>query len=303
MSDDSIGRLFPLGGPVRRELIVGRDGEIEDLARRMGEGLSAMLVGPRRIGKTTVCDAVCGEVEALGALVVRIDVPERTDSETLLQLIVDSCSRLSLQDLAGKALGIARPLVEEILSEAGLPLDLASLDSPSQTAPLPSRTILDLPGQMARRQGRRALLYLDELQRVASYADGGQVLGDLVDLYGASEDVVLLVDGSEERALETLFAAPMNFGKLVDRVTLAERIPLEVWRGPLIERFAAAGLELSAERRDDLLTFSDGHPYATMAAARYTALAARRTDTDTIGEFDVRMGIDEAERHLEDDRG
>lgn len=44
-----------------------------------------------------------------------------------------------------------------------------------------------------------------------------------------------------------------------------------------------------------------GRPYATMAACRYTALAARKTRSSTVAEFDVQMGIDEAERHLQDD--
>lgn len=38
-----------------------------------------------------------------------------------------------------------------------------------------------------------------------------------------------------------------------------------------------------------------------MAAARYTAQSARRTSSDTASEFDGQMGIDEADRHLQDD--
>jgi hypothetical protein len=38
-----------------------------------------------------------------------------------------------------------------------------------------------------------------------------------------------------------------------------------------------------------------------MAAARYTALSARKLDADHIGEFEVQMGIDEARRHIGDD--
>jgi hypothetical protein len=54
-----------------------------------------------------------------------------------------------------------------------------------------------------RAEGKRALLFLDELQRVVDYADGENVLCDLVDIYGASTDAVVLVDGSNERAERT----------------------------------------------------------------------------------------------------
>lgn len=301
MSDEALGALFPLGGPVPPDLIVGRRGEIEEVERRLREGLSTMLLGPRRIGKTTVCKAVCGQIKDSGALVVQVDVPERPDSEDLLQQIVDSCSRLSLEALAADASRVARPLVEQILADLGLPLDLSTLAGASGAEELPTRAVLDLPAEMARREGRPALLFLDELQRVTSYRDGEQVLRDLIDLYGGSGDVVLLVDGSEERAMEEMFGEPVHFGRLVDRLPLADRIAPGVWREPLTARFARAGLRLPDEARERLLDWSDGRPYATMAAARYTALAARRTASSTIADFDIGMGIDEAMRHLEDD--
>lgn len=46
-----IGPLFPLGGPVPPELIIGRRGEIEEIGQRVREGMSTLLSGPRRIGK------------------------------------------------------------------------------------------------------------------------------------------------------------------------------------------------------------------------------------------------------------
>jgi len=72
-------------------------------------------------------------------------------------------------------------------------------------------------------------------------------------------------------------------------------------RAPLTQRFAAAGLRLPDEQRERLLEWRDGAVYPTMTAARYTALNARKTGSDTITDFDVEMGLDEARRHLEDD--
>jgi len=302
MSDprEPIGTLFPLGGPVPPDLIIGRRGDIDEIGGRLREGMSTMFAGPRRIGKTTVCAAVCEQLRREGALVIEVDVPERADSRALLQLIIDACSRISLARRSRSALRVARPAIEKLLSEYGVPLDLAALGrEPAEE--LPARAVLSLPAEFARRAGKRALLFLDELQRVVDYSDGETVLCDLIDIYGGSQDAVVLVDGSNERALGGMFGAPVHFGKLVDRRTLDPRIPLTSWRGPLTERFSRAGLLLEETPREELLKWSDGHPYATMAAARYTALSARNTSSDTVTGFDVRMGIDEAERHLRDD--
>jgi hypothetical protein len=296
---EPIGTLFPLGGPVAPDLIVGRRGEIEEIGGRLREGMSTMLAGARRIGKTTVCAAVCEQLGSEGALVIEVDVPERGDSRALLQLIIDACSRISLARRSRSALRAARPAIEKLLSEYGVPLDLGTLDREPEE--LPARAVLSLPAELARAEGRRALLFLDELQRVVDYADGENVLCDLIDIYGGSKDAVVLVDGSDERALNGMFGAPVHFGKLLDRLTLDPQIPLTSWREPLTKRFSRAGLLLEEVPREDLLKWSDGHPYATMAAARYTALSARNTGSGTVTGFDVRMGIDEAERHLHDD--
>lgn len=281
------------------DLIIGRGGEIDEIGSRLREGMSTMLAGERRIGKTTVCEAVCEELKSDGALVVEVDVPERPDSRALLQLIIDACSRVSLAQAGRAALRFARPAIEKILSEQGVPLDLSALGGEAHD--LPTRKVLSLPAELARQKGKRALLFLDELQRVVDYADGEIVLRDLIDIYGASSEAVVLVDGSNERALDGMFGEPVHFGKLVDRIELDARIPRTNWRAPLTERFSRAGLLLEDTARDKLLTWSDGRPYATMAAARYTAQSARRTSANTATDFDVRMGIDEAERHLSDD--
>jgi len=296
---EPIGTLFPLGGPVPSDLIIGRRGEIDEITGRLQEGMSTMLAGERRIGKTTVCAAVCERLKSQGALVIEVDVPERPDSRALLQLIIDACSRVSLARTGRAALRFARPTIEKLLSEYGVPLDLSALGREPQE--LPARAVLSLPAELARREGKRALLFLDELQRVVDYADGETVLRDLIDLYGASNDAVVLVDGSNERTLDGMFGEPVHFGKLVKRIELDARIPLTSWREPLTERFSRAGLMLEDTPREELLKWSEGRPYATMAAARYTAQSARRTSSDTASEFDVQMGIDEADRHLQDD--
>jgi hypothetical protein len=118
---------------------------------------------------------------------------------------------------------------------------------------------------------------------------------------GGSKHAVVLVDGSDERALGAMLAPPVNFGKLVGRLELASTIPPTSWREPLTDRFRQLALELPAPQLEAILQWSGGRPYATMAACRYTAHTARKTGSSTVAEFDVQMGIDEAERHLQDD--
>ncbi len=296
---EPIGRLFPAGGPVPPELVIGRTGEIDEISRRLHEAVHTMLTGRRRIGKTTVCDAVCERLRPTGFSIVKAEVPERPDARDLLQLIVDRCNRISLAAKARLAARAAQPLIEDVLNAAGIPLDLSELTS--EPGAMPTREILALPRALAESGGEPVVLFLDELQRAVDYADGEQVLGDLVDLYSGATDVGLLVDGSEERALEGMLGQPAQFGKLVDRVDLAPTIPPRVWRESLGERFALADLTLESEALEALVAFGDGRPYATMAAARYAALNARKLGSETVGPFEADEAIAEARRHLSED--
>jgi len=193
----------------------------------------------------------------------------------------------------------ARPLIEKLLGDAGIPLDLSQLGA--EPGELPTRTILGLPSSLAKQMGKPIVFFLDELQRAADYVDGEQVLGDLVDIYSGATDVVVLVDGSEERALDRMLGPRVQFGKLCDRLELDPRIPTYTWREALGERFRQAGLELERDALEALIAFGDGRPYPTMTAARYAALNARKLGGGSVGTFEAEEGVAEAKRHLEED--
>jgi hypothetical protein len=154
MTDDRIGRLFPAGGPVPADLVIGRTGDIEEIMCRSREAIHTMLTGPRRIGKTTVCAAACEQLRQDGTVVVDIEVPERTDAKDLLQLLVDRCNRISRSAATRGLLRVALPLIEQTLADQGIPLDLGQL----ATAPgsLPTRKILDLPLALAEERAGRS---------------------------------------------------------------------------------------------------------------------------------------------------
>lgn len=299
MSDDRIGWLFPAGGPVPPDLVIGRQGDIDELQRRLSEGIHTLLTGARRIGKTTVCNATRERFIQDGFVVVQVEVPESVDAAPLLQLVIDRVSRISLSEKKHRLLRAAQPLIEKVLSEQGIPLDLGQLDS-QQVSPT-VQAVLSLPLRLAEEIGKPVVFYMDELQRVVDYADGEQILGQIVDLYSGQSDVILLVDGSSERALDGMMGGPIQFGKLVDRLSLDPRISTAVWREGLPGRFERAGFAISSGGLETLIVFGEGKPYATMSAAHYAALNARKLGSATVDEFEVEEGIAEARRHLEED--
>lgn len=292
-----LGRLFPSGGPVDPDVMIGRRVDVDDLVAMLDEGVHALVAGDRRIGKTTVCRAACAALrEERGMRVISVEVPERSTSVDLCQLIIARC--LASGPAAGRRLlGAATPLVEKLLSDQGIPLDLSAV-SP-EPAPVMRRAILELPLQIAA-QGGRVVVFFDELQRVAEYDDGDELLHDLSDLYAGQDAAVILVDGSHQRTFDALLGTTNGLGKLVHRRELAPTIARSEWRAGLTRRFEQAGHPIHPEALEQLLDFGTEQPYRTMTAARFAALTARSLGGETDA-FCVRDGIATAERQLSDD--
>jgi hypothetical protein len=297
---DPIGLLFPAGGRVAPEQMVGRQGDVADLVGRLREHVHVVLSGPRRAGKTSVCGAACAALrDRHEFLVIEVEAPEQSSSEGVCQLIIDRAARLDLQRISRGLLKAAIPTVQKLLEDQGVPLDLSQFgaDVPHATR----RAALELPLTIARQQQRDVVFFIDELQRAVDYADGISLVRDLVDIYAGNQQVVVLIDGSDERTIEQLIGSPYDLAKLGQRLDLPPTIPADQWRHPLLERFSRVGLQVTPERLERILDFAEGRPYDTMAGCLYVALNARRVQSDEVDDFVLQKGLEEARARLDDD--
>lgn len=141
------------------------------------------------------------------------------------------------------------------------------------------------------------VLFLDELQRAVDYEDGDAFLSDLVDIYAAvATNVVVLVDGSDERSIDSMMGPPIHPAKLAQSLSLEPTVPQATWREGVMERFADADFAIEPASLDQILEFGRGRPFETMAAAQESALAARALGGTTISRFEAQMGVDAARR-------
>lgn len=296
-SPEALSRLFPAGGPVAPEFVVGRVDDVDALVGLLREGIHAIVIGPRRTGKTTVCGKVCSDIASTHA-VIRVEVPERPNAAEFLRQLVVRSEALSVTDEMRTGLRAARPFIQSLLKSHGLDLDLAGLGADAERS---VREVLEFPIAVAREIGRPVVLFLDEVQRIVDYDGGTQLLVDLVDIYSGRQDVVILADGSDERAIEQMLGPPVAFGKLCRRRDLAPTIPRSVWRDALTQRFKDAGLSIDADALERILEFGKDRPYPTMTAAQDCAIVGKQRSNGEVAAFEVRIGIEEAQKRLRDD--
>lgn len=302
--------LFPTHGPLDEERQIGRTDTIVALADRLRERDDALLLEPRRVGKTSVVRAALtrarlqeravtahvdltaanvGDGDSLASALLRA----LHDESGLLAPVLRTREALSrgregisrLRDIGRKAqnagVGELDPVVDA--------LELLDLAVPSLDA------VLEKLVQVAR--NRPVAVFLDEVQELRHWKDARTVQEALARFMRMDgRRVSMVVAGSDQTATAALFeqGSPLHWD--------FEPFPLPAidaveWHAGLAERFATAGCEISSLCIRQILDASGGHPLRTMRVAKGTLRAARAASDANVTWGAVDAAVADARTH------
>ena len=308
------GDLFPTDSPLPASDMIGRRDDVREVATRLEAGTHLIVAGPRRTGKTSVCEAALARLRRRGNYTARVDLFRVADAAELAEAVATSviANRSATHRALRRARGFGRAalsaaqaqLLLRLVGELGEGVELAL--TPGRAAQDPERALdlaLELPERVARADGRRFVLFFDEFQEVASarrpYGDPDAVTNRMRAIFQRSTAVSYLFAGSIEHTMRNLFAparrAFSGFGSFYSLRAIGE----EEWRRGLAERFAADGWTIGGAALGRLVELGDGHPRATMRIAQQTHLVSIELGTREIDLELVQLGFDRA---LEGDR-
>jgi hypothetical protein len=273
--------LFPTDEPIPAAAMIGRDDEVDAVARGLIGGANLIVAGPRRTGKTSVCDAalaVCARERCYTATVdlFRIaDAAELAETLTLRLLANRTALRRALGTATARAGRVLEALSTSVAYRARQDLgeDFEVALTVSAARADPHRALgaaWELAERIAAADGRRLVLFLDEFQEIAGglYGDPGTVTRQMRAVFQRSPHVSVLFAGSIEHVMRDLFApsdrALSQFGALHE---LAPIDP-DAWRDGLRARLARDRCTIADSALERLLDASEGHPRATMLVAQ-----------------------------------
>src|SRR5215216_1525984 len=308
------GRLFPTDSPVPAGQLIGRVDDLSEIATRLEAGTHLVVAGPRRTGKTSVCEAALTRARRRGAYVAKLDLFRVSDAAELAEALasavianrsaahrvlrrVRSAGRAALSAAQGRA-------VLKMVGELGEGVELAL--TPGLAAQDPDRALdlaLELPERVAVADGKQLILFFDEFQELASarkpYGDPDAVTNRMRAVFQRSTSVSYMFAGSIEHVMRDLFApsrrAFSGFGSFYS----LRPIETDEWHAGLTERFAADGCSVSEAALARIVALGGGHPRATMRIAQQAHLVSLELDTRKIGLDLVELGF---RRALEGDR-
>ena len=283
------GRLFPTDSPVPAGQLIGRADDIAEMQARLEAGTHLIVAGPRRTGKTSVCEAALGRVSRRGAYTAKLDLFRLADAGELAEAI--AAAVIANRSATHRALRRARSAgraaltaaqaraVLKMVGELGEGVELAL--TPGLAAQDPERALdlaLELPERVAVADGKQLILFFDEFQELASarkpYGDPEAVTNRMRAVFQRTTSVSYLFAGSIEHVMRDLFApsrrAFSGFGSFYS----LRPIEAEEWRAGVAARFAEDGCTVADPALARIVELGGGHPRATMRIAQQTHLVS-----------------------------
>src|SRR5256885_725680 len=174
--------LFPTDRPIPASQMIGRDSDIREISSALASGASVVVAGPRRTGKTSVCDAVLGRLARRGFYVVAVDLFRIATAEELAEsLVAQAISNRSALKRALHQTRRAGRFVADVVqtsavvkSKAQLGEELEIAFQPGLAARNPERYLdyaLDLPSLLAAADRKQVVVFFDEFQEIANRSE------------------------------------------------------------------------------------------------------------------------------------
>jgi hypothetical protein len=306
--------LFPSDRPLPASQLIGRETDVAEIATTLGAGTSLVVAGPRRTGKTSVCEAALVRAAADGLYTVAVDLFRIPNAAQLAEALVAQtiANRPPLKRLvhaarrAGRLASEVAEVAVTLRAKAELGEELEIAFRPGLADRDPARYLeyaLELPNRIAQADERHVIVFFDEFQEVANprrpYGDPDEMTKKMRAIFQRSDECSFLFAGSVEHLLRDLFApgerAFSQFGSFYE----LQPIAVDAWLAGLAERFAADGCTVRAGALERIVELGEAHPRATMLVAQRTHLTSVMLGTREIDLTLVQQGYDAA---LEGDR-
>lgn len=244
-----MGKAFVYGMSVGGDNFTDRIEETKRIKLDFENGINVILISPRRMGKTSLIKKVISEMDSPEIKVVYMDIYDCRSEYDFYNRFAETMMKSTGNQLEQVMENIKRFLVRvspklsfspEPNSEFSVSLGITPRDySPEE--------ILDLPERIAKEQGIRIVVCIDEFQQIGEFADSLTVQKRLRGVWQHHQHVSYCFFGSKKHLMENIFQSQrMPFYQFGEMLHL-KCIPTEYWVPFICSRFEKYGKKISEE--------------------------------------------------------
>ena len=244
-----MGKAFVYGMSVGGDNFTDRIEETKRIKLDFENGINVILISPRRMGKTSLIKKVISEMDSPEIKVVYMDIYDCRSEYDFYNRFAETMMKSTGNQLEQVMENIKRFLVRvspklsfgpEPNSEFSVSLGITPRDySPEE--------ILDLPERIAKEQGIRIVVCIDEFQQIGGFSDSLTVQKRLRGVWQHHQHVSYCFFGSKKHLMENIFQSRrMPFYQFGEMLHL-KCIPTEYWVPFICSRFEKYGKKISEE--------------------------------------------------------
>ena len=244
-----MGKAFVYGMSVGGDNFTDRIEETKRIKLDFENGINVILISPRRMGKTSLIKKVISEMDSPEIKVVYMDIYDCRSEYDFYNRFAETMMKSTGNQLEQVMENIKRFLVRvspklsfspEPNSEFSVSLGITPKDySPEE--------ILDLPERIAKEQGIKIIVCIDEFQQIGEFADSLIVQKRLRGVWQHHQHVSYCFFGSKKHLMENIFQSRrMPFYQFGEMLHL-KCIPTEYWVPFICSRFEKYGKKISEE--------------------------------------------------------
>lgn len=261
---------FNYGTVVSGEDFANRDKELRELASRLKETVRIFLVAPRRYGKTSLIKNVLGVLEKEGMLTAYVDLYWATSSREFMELYLSNLIRGS-RSVARRAAHFIRDFLPRLrprlaFDPSGNPE--LSLDVSRETPAEAVEEVFNLAEQIAKAQGKRFVVVLDEFQEIVKL-DGEALERKIRAAIQHHKNVSYLFAGSKSHMLIDMVSEQTRpFYQMGTLMTL-DKIPKEEFNSFITAKFVKSGKTISPAAVNRIIMESENVPHYVQLLSFY----------------------------------
>ena len=244
-----MGKAFVYGMSVGGDNFTDRIEETKRIKLDFENGINVILISPRRMGKTSLIKKVISEMDSPEIKVVYMDIYDCRSEYDFYNRFAETMMKSTGNQLEQVMENIKRFLVRvspkllfspEPNSEFSVSLGITPKDySPEE--------ILDLPERIAKEQGVRIVVCIDEFQQIGEFSDSLTVQKRLRGVWQHHQHVSYCFFGSKKHLMENIFQSRrMPFYQFGEMLHL-KCISTEYWVPFICSRFEKYGKKISEE--------------------------------------------------------
>lgn len=253
---------FKYGTVVSGEDFANREREIRELSSKLKQTVRVFLVAPRRYGKTSLIKNVLEVLQKEGLLTAYVDLYWPTSSRKFMELYVSNVIRGS-RSIARTAARFVRDFLPRLRPRMGFGPSGSpefSLEISRETPTEATEEVFHLPERIAKAQGKRFVVVLDEFQEIVKL-DGEALEKQMRSAIQHHANVSYLFAGSKSHMLiDMLSDQTRPFYQMGTLMTL-DKIPEEEFSPFVMNKFSKSGKELSPSAVNRIFMASENVPH------------------------------------------